>query len=855
MTFPSACRKILTGFILAASSHLSRKRPADTFLNFLTNTTSIFIVFLSELSQALMAPNLDELDASDAVYLYLGEKPESSLAIVLDQKLQEKRFKGAAEDMLQKFLDANAYRCEPVKAFLREILASLILEMVLQNCSKPEWINGWIVYLLEQGEPEILNAIDAGVGGATARGATGLVVNGRSPKDHPSDTSSEQLTSGRAATPSYERQISRAQGEMDEAMLEAKRLTALMLEEEVKEKARKLHLPEDTTSSGYGTAANATPTSSQSDLVAGQHGLNSLIEEENEIMPPALEQAQPPKNFTDFDQILSSHHSAATQSSIDLLQQITPPPLTLHNAKVSIFDDSQTGERASIRSKPTIDYLLQIEPVSSQYPGWMISRKYADFETLHEVLRRISVVSGVSAFTLKYSTVPNWKNQTNASFRNNLEDYLKVALSHDRLAESEGMKRFLEKDRGLNRSPSGKGLLGFPSPEAFQNMGKGMLDVLAGAPKGAAGGGKALFEGVTGVFSGPKKSSHQAKSSRSVSVSSNTRISHDRASAKPMDERVSQDLSRDPSLIENAALTFPPRPVRPTGLDEQEQRKVTAVSWDSDIPWVSEHIPIEEKHAIDGQQPKPAAKIEPFLNLTLPPIEIPDKYTSLAASATPVTCLDDTVIIRSPTGSQASSLKSPSRTENSQPNDEAITGTPTHAPPTQPNPRCDPAPLSEPETQVAVELFFAVINELYTLSSAWNIRRTLLNAAKSFLLRPRNPSLEAIRSLLQITVIEANTSDAGLARHLLVLRQNTLPTEEELAAWPAPPGEEAKEALRVKARRLLVQRGMPRALTSVMGAAATGEALGRVFDCLQVECVSRGLVFAVLLQGLRAITH
>jgi hypothetical protein len=52
-----------------------------------------------------------------------------------------------------------------------------------------------------------------------------------------------------------------------------------------------------------------------------------------------------------------------------------------------------------------------------------------------------------------------------------------------------------------------------------------------------------------------------------------------------------------------------------------------------------------------------------------------------------------------------------------------------------------------------------------------------------------------------------------------------------------------------------VERGMPAALTSVMGAAASGEALGRVFDCLQVEGVGRGVVFGVLLQALRAVVQ
>lgn len=87
------------------------------------------------------------------------------------------------------------------------------------------------------------------------------------------------------------------------------------------------------------------------------------------------------------------------------------------------------------------------------------------------------------------------------------------------------------------------------------------------------------------------------------------------------------------------------------------------------------------------------------------------------------------------------------------------------------------------------------------------------------------------------------------------MRENALPTEEELKAWPKEMSVEDKEALRVKARALLVERGMPAALTSVMGAAASGEALGRVFDCLQVEGVGRGVVFGVMLQALRAIVQ
>ncbi|UZP36078.1 hypothetical protein NXS19_003894 [Fusarium pseudograminearum] len=144
---------------------------------------------------------------------------------------------------------------------------------------------------------------------------------------------------------------------------------------------------------------------------------------------------------------------------------------------------------------------------------------------------------------------------------------------------------------------------------------------------------------------------------------------------------------------------------------------------------------------------------------------------------------------------------------------------------------------------------------MYTLSSAWNIRRTLLTAAKSFLLRPGNPSLLTVQSLIQKSVIDANTSDSGIAEQLRKVRENVMPTEQERATWPAELTTDEKEQLRIKARRLLIQSGLPAALMGVMGQAATGEALGRVFDCLQIEEVARGLLFGLILQVVRIVTH
>ena len=855
--FPLACRQTLTGFLLALSTHLSRKRPADTFLDFVTNSSSIVIVFLSELSSALTeSPGSKPVDA---VHEYLESTPSSSLANVVDLRQQHGKLKSVAEDILRSFLDPKAYTCEPVRVFLREILAGVILEMTVTSCSRPQFINEWIIYSLEETGTEILHAIDAGVSGSTAkenvkdsRQVGGSEVNaGHTDSSDPTATQSQ-------TTQQHKRTVSRAEDAMEEAMLEAKRLSELIAAEE----AKKEQTPAESTYSEGSAEAVVTPTSSRDNLSAILNGSSEGLAVEEELATRSSSLSEGHHSFTTFDQIMSSQQPTALQASMPGNQPYTVPPLTLYNASVSIFDDSKPGEKGTIRSKPTAEFLLQIEPATSQHPGWMIARKYSDFETLHEVLRRISIVSGVTAFADKHGSVPAWKNRTKATLRSDLEHYLRDALSFQRLAESEGMKRFLEKDQGLARSsPSvNKGGFGFPSPAAFENMGKGMLDVLASAPKGAAGGGKAILGGVSGALGGvgsigqkkqaSRTSTGKGPTSANVSTSELVRIdSNGDASTGFVTGRSSQESPRASLNASREAIKPPPLPRRHT---------------QNRLDYEDDHSPRAYEPTLLHQEPSTNKAQESFsntsfqngeFNLPPPPSEISDDYHFSQTSPRVSTSNDaeDSKIHNSKsTGTSPSMPLAEAEAEvGSQP--ESTRG--DAVPPTKPKARNAPTPLTSQETSVAVELFFATVNELYALSSAWTLRLTLLNAAKSFLLRPGNPNLEAIRVLLQSTVIDANTSDEGIASHLSKLRENALPTEEELKAWPPPPSEEDKEHRRQKARKLLVEKGMPQALTSVMGAAASGEALGRVFDCLQVPEVARGLIFALILQGVRAVTQ
>ncbi|KAG0156542.1 hypothetical protein PDIDSM_3723 [Penicillium digitatum] len=318
------------------------------------------------------------------------------------------------------------------------------------------------------------------------------------------------------------------------------------------------------------------------------------------------------------------------------------------------------------------------------------------------------------------------------------------------------------------------------------------------APKGVAGSGKAVFEGMTGVFGGTANSKKSAVTTDQVQPkadkSSRTSFSQalfsfgDRTGVSNKNVQSSVVYPRDSLEIQGDGIS------KSSSIDStRESFGNEQVAWNTEISPSKTSLDISD-------------------HITEPDIQTTEDIDQTSSHR------------RSETGQ---SIDQPHKQGN---------------------------PITADETQIAVELIFAVINELYTLSSAWNIRRTLLNAAKSYILRPGSPTLETVRTLLQDSMIEGHTSDDALGGYLVKLRENALPTEEERKVRPPPPSEEEKIRLRDTARRLFVQRGIPQALTSVMGAAASREALEKIFDSLQVESVARGFVFSILLQGLRVLT-
>lgn len=790
---------------------MSRKRSADTFLAFLTNSSSMVIVFLNELSTAFETVGSTK-QPEQTVNQYLELAPESSLANVLSDEQQRKKLNMIADDILSSFLEQNAYNFETSREFLREILAGVILQSMMTSFSRPEFINGWIVYLLSgEGESEIMSAIDAGVEGARNQGVAAPKTTNSLDRVVDDAGSSPRLSSERAS-----RDSDQTDKATEDAVVEAKRLSAMIAAQDLRGQSPQQMASSDQPHSNQ-TADNMSSTQKIDTVEDSGKELDTTgIVSQHAQVPSSLSQAAP---------------DSPSRSDVFIPETANAALIVLHGASVSVDDGSEPGDKTLTRSKPTSNYLIQVEPASSRSTGWMTFKKYADFESLHSTLETISRLNRIRSFSEEHPALPPWKSRTKQALVRDLERYLHDALQHEPLAESEKMRRFLDKDNRLGTESAGQSTktgFSFPSQSAFENMGKGVLGALSNAPKGVAGGGKAVFGGVTGVFG--NAGGNNKRLSQSFTSDSDER-SRSPSTPNVVTSASSEQLAESSVRDSSSDFTTELKP-RTSSVKSSE---------DPDIPPLhNSHIRHSSSNSPDLRQSdsvaiSPGTSISPAANQPgdAKPTE-PSSANSLHGDSKQ-NGQEENLVTSSPDG-QPEASASPQQTPSNPEPTKYVNKVITHD-----------------ETQISVELIFAVINELYTLSSAWNIRRTLLNAAKSYILRPGSPALETIRASLQESVIDANTSDDTIGMYLTKLRENALPTETEFKNWPPPASDAEKARLRENARKLLIQKGLPQALTSVMGAVASREALGKIFDCLQVETIARGFVFSILLQSLRAV--
>ncbi|OJJ94585.1 hypothetical protein ASPACDRAFT_37734 [Aspergillus aculeatus ATCC 16872] len=794
-TFTTSCREVLVGFVTRLGLHISHKRPADTFLELLINSSSLMIVFLNELSAAFNAAEFAE-PPERFISRYLDLHPASNLANILQKEQQRRKMNMVAEDILSGYLDSNVHDCTLIRHFLRDVLSSLMSDSVVSALSQPETINAWIVQLLGEGESQIMHAIDVGVDKARNQDLTvndtsrmtmsdcnfkSCEVNASPLRDSDSPTSS--ITTAENTDAGSFKQHGSAESAQREEFLN------------LAQNRGRAGAPSVTSNEGTNCLLSGVSLHSQLSLVHAEKHMTPEVMESGNCEMSALPQS-----------------STSPTGDIVLDEEASSPYLTLHHASLSIdLDlDSEGGEH--FRFKPTCDFLLQIEPQLTRSTGWMVFRNYADFESLHNTLGTISKLNEIHDFMDLFPALPPWKGQTRLGLAKRLEQYLRCALKNGLLAESEKMKCFLNKDGSMGTGPvaaSRKMVLSLPVQNTLGAMGKGVLDVFANAPKGVPG---RVFEGLTGVFGsgGGKELAPGAESSRSDQDSSvvDQQFEHGCGSSTQhpivtQSSEVSCDWAH-PMLFDNRNHLMPSR----SSADEKP----------SDITRSLGGIPpgMSQAAAVDGN------------DLNCPASIILDSEVD---SSSVGECS-----LSSPKMLGAPGDRMDCRTIQVEEQERRIQGN----------------SITREEARTALELIFAVINELYTLSSVWDIRRRLLNAAKSYVLRPGNPNLETIRGVFQESVINSHVSDDAIGSYLMKLREHALPTEAEITNWRGPMSGPEKEHLKETARRLFVEKGLPQALTGIMGTAASKEALGKLFDCLQVRIIAQGFMFSLLLQVLRA---
>lgn len=907
--FPSSCHEVLSSTLRRIYSHASQKQAQDTFMTFLLSTSNILIVFFRELSTALRTNSGPAPGVSIANYV--EDYPSSALAQLLDQGLQKRKYWLAADDILQSFLERRLMECPPVRIFLHEVLAGIIFPITVDKCSEADWINNLIISFLDEEVHE---------------------MHSKQPGETPPGYGSEKWSSQDREDSEDDKRagLSEAEATMQQTIRVAQELTRVI--EEQRKKSCETSL------------ADNVPSSLISDI--GEDAIFGIAEQ-SESRANSTAMAGPNRP----EAVKRNLNEVVTSS-------LSPPSIpkeSIHNAIVTIMDLSPSINQSNppdrpLRSKPASEYLIQIEPSASySIPGWMVTRRYADFESLHAILVKLSTISGANQFLSNNPDVPSWKGATSDQLRQNLEIYLNGALQEKNLAQSEGVQRFLEKgdcwtanSNSLVSNPFSNLARGWVNPKSLRKVGDNVLEAFAKGPQEATQGGKTFLEGVFGGVGAIRRSSQTSytkliqpedredRRKLPMGVYNPPRAAGEKGSVAVVHDgwvvpgnRITGagsngiDRSRDNSLrndyidgvteIDDWIPREYPGILEPhSEVDGNNTQSTDNASgrgifdiWRSQSPWKSQkyNAPISVDCTSESRNERTEC-------LPPPPMNIQDDSPSLSPTSTEVPSLPprpiaiaamttkkcipegDNIQEQRKSGNEISSSQD---FEKTSPNGAM---TPTSSLPTlhpaaettkHTAPNSSSATLSEQDTQLIVEIAFTILNELFTLSSAWLLRRSLLNVAKNIILRPGNNYLDTVRLLIQDTIFEQNTTDEAISQHILRLREVLFPTMEELQAFEevakenrkakARAGrrgldingigagkkgdyeqeEEEREERREKARRLLLEKGMPGVLEGVMGQTACRECLGKVFDCLQEKDIARGVMCGLLLGAVRGV--
>ena len=714
----------------------------------LMSASSTLIVFFRELRIASI-----ETESTTGVAEYLRNNPDSALAQMIDEKFQQEKLRHLSSRLLAKFAKKGDHECEAGRLFAREMLAMQVLNLTASSCSTSSYINWYIVETFKE-------------------------VDERKPL----------LNDSRARE---------AEEAMTRAVAEAAEMTRLLEAERGADALQKLEgadIPQPVVAAQLPKTTFASLL--EDNLRPQPLRPNSLPTEDPLQLAPHPGQIESNdvsiarSSFVASKPIVAEYETPPRTSTSSLPPEDETPQETLHGAKITLMDlSTDSGAGKPIRQKATLSYMITIEPASGRVPGWVAIKQFADFESLHDVLKRLAYVGGLKMFPAE---LPEWKGKMHQPLADELESYLKVALSTKQLADSEAMKRFFGKE--ITEQSLAK-------KKAWTPL-KGVGNV-KDAVKSSAEGSQKLF----------------------AAAWANTGINKKKANVPPSKSR------EDVSIKEITKEDIPTTPDEDTSYHSPLFRESATFPKDSPNQAL-EHNSTSE--SLNGYTYLGGGELSRSMSST----SVTSDSTSEAPEQTPRPPQPPNFANALPIATPEPTIRTVS-SQSSPP--------PLPIPPKEVKLKSTKPELSENDAQQILDIGFSILSEFYALSPrTWMIRKSLLNLLKSLLISNGRSYIETIRGMIQEDLIKkCLTSDEWLASQVKTMTEAMWPTV------PWPPIDD--EAYKRQAKELFLTKLVPETMRGLMGGAATTQALEIVFEALQDQRVAKGIMVALMCDVIRAL--
>ncbi|KAK9479400.1 PXA domain-containing protein [Lipomyces japonicus] len=825
-TFLDASRKTIHEIMTSIAGQQASKRPADLFLVLLFSTCNTFVVFLRELRVISSTYSANSSTTSAAIHDYIVLNPSSALAQMVDRDIQASKLRNAASNLIQTFLPVLDMRRSPVALLVREIIANQVIKAAVDAFSDPDTVNRWIINFLQKEEnikalaesetekskqfQPVSDVDDLPTDAATTTPKiTTTTANALSPPPVSSNNGfvSPQQTS---SVKKIERKPLHS-----EPLDDHKSFVPTSFDEILNTSDRPL--PFIPTSLNSTTTITSTSTSTETETATAtatavtststSTALNTPISSSRKLLSP-----QPSSSFS------SSTVSKQTER------------LSLFQANIIVIDSSADQQSSkALHSKPLGFYTLVIEPTGSSTPGWMAMRNLADFEKLHVVLQKLSVLAGLTTFP---EIFPPYQGVTRSDYCQTLQSYMQLVVNTRELADCEAMKKFVDKKETTTANE--KRFIKVP----FKSAGEGVLEAISKATT-ATHSAKDSRKAIMNVLAAAKRQSVDtiSRTKESISLSSRQQArplsvlspvgSHSEPAMNSLGYSQEHNYSSTSIVSDIDGHVLPPLP---SEISDNYRPELTRTK--SSTSSIARSSSLRSHHAVGSTATNNTVPSIVSESANLDDDEFGDVLSSGSSPRDSFVAPEQPVF--NPTSTSAPSSNSGGASEWR--HSSILSG--THE------------PLTQAETNSLIDTLFLAISELYLLSNVWNVRRSLLTVLRGVVLRHGSSSVEGIRVAIQKDVIDKYSSEHEISRKLGDLINALWP---ELAASGDDDADQKpaeivdSSALKAEARRMFVGRVMPDGIKSVMGTAASTQALEFVFDALQDRNIARGLVLNLLM--------